>query len=221
MLLLWSWSLAWGCFALGQLCCQALQAHNSLHSIIYCKNNNIAPVKGFKKSLSESHHPSSTAALIFLSCSSLCPYVFSAHFHTLVIGMERTLRILLRSLGAGPCATLPVIMLLPVDIYPVSPDCWAVYFYILIIIILHQKIKCLLSFFIFVNRILQGKPSGVIRGRALTCYCFATCLHQLTLLQKSHCGAHGSLLITIGWALWSTVSHAMLTFPLFLRHDLI
>lgn len=42
------------CFALGQLCCRALQAHNSLHSIIYCKNNNIAPVKGLKKKSSES-----------------------------------------------------------------------------------------------------------------------------------------------------------------------
>lgn len=84
------WSLAWGCFALGQLCCQALQAHNSLYSIIYSKNNNIAPVKGLKKKKSPlNHHPSSTAALNFLSCSSLRPYVFSVHFHTLATGMER------------------------------------------------------------------------------------------------------------------------------------
>lgn len=85
-----------GCFAFGQLCCQALQAHNSFHAIIYCKNNNIAPVKGLKKKTALNHHPSSTAAFIFLSCSSLRPYVFSAHFHTLAIGMEQARRILLR-----------------------------------------------------------------------------------------------------------------------------
>lgn len=75
----------------------------------YCKNNNITPVKGLKKKErnktpkpSESFHPNSTAALIFLSCSSLCPCLqctFSHPCHWLGL----PLRILLRLLDAGPC----------------------------------------------------------------------------------------------------------------------